>query len=266
MPHDELPLWAKRLRDLREKRPNGKSSIRAFAKFLGKSRAIVQFWEKGLRQPERDSIFLIAEKCHVTPEWVAGDLNAQEHLGQQRTSAELEDDVVAWVRCEGMEGTDFPPRIREALAGNITAAAVMAELRRLARDLVQREKRLDDRRRALEIIGESIKTGSLIGPRMSMSGPRPPHASAEPSAGGVIEAIAIYSDRTRSLEANAKPGSEDYFAAREHTDEIGRALRTGFAWGHRRGKAKPAARKPAGKRKARAGKSRAVKRRTGAKR
>lgn len=190
----------------------------------------MQYWlrkePKGRRKPGRDSLLLIAKKCHVTPEWVDGDPNAQEHPRQQRTSAELEDDVAELVIREGAEGTDMPEWTEAKLSLRITRDVVRAELGRLARDLVQRAQRMDKREDAFFAV------------RRSLSENRPLDAAT-------MRALALLGSDAGSLEALAKPGSEDYFAAREHADKIGRAFRAGFAAKRRRGKAKPAARKPA---------------------
>ncbi len=124
---------------------------------------------------------------------------------------------------QGSEGMDLPPRIRDALAGHITRDVVRAELRRLARDLMQRAFRIDERQRASEIVQARLRNDRTLDAR-------------------TIEAIALLGSHAGTMEAIAIPGSEDYFAAREHGDEVGRALRAGFAAGRRRGKAKTAPR------------------------
>ena len=239
----KLSLIGRRLEELRSKTrdKNGKPlSQKVFAKVLRISRQTYETWLKH-RTPTAPALLLLKKTFGASTDWLLGD-DVPMYTCQWVWGGDFSRALTEEVIRGGEEATGLSPQIRKALPALITPAAVMAELGRLARDLVQREQRLDERRRAFEIIVEAVKTGSLIGP--SRSGPRPRNASAEPSAGDVMEAIAIYSDRARSLEAIAKPGSEDYFAACEHTDEIGRALRTGFAWGRRRGKAKPAARKP----------------------
>jgi transcriptional regulator with XRE-family HTH domain len=101
LPQDEL--WSQRIRTARNN-TKGKDgnplSKRAFADFLGVARGAVQFWEKGLRRLDQKSLRLVAGKCDLTPEWLAGDPAAHEHPDQLLTGAELEDNLAAHIRRE----------------------------------------------------------------------------------------------------------------------------------------------------------------------
>lgn len=70
----ELPIFRKRLDELR-----GQISYADFAAFLGISRATVGFYLAGKRVPNAADLKKIAEKCHVSTDWLVGLDAAKTH-------------------------------------------------------------------------------------------------------------------------------------------------------------------------------------------
>ena len=70
----ELPIFRERLDELR-----GKMSYADFAAFLGISRATVGFYLAGKRVPNAADLKKIAEKCHVSTDWLVGLDAAKTH-------------------------------------------------------------------------------------------------------------------------------------------------------------------------------------------
>ena len=70
----ELPIFRERLDELR-----GQISYADFAAFLGISRATVGFYLAGKRVPNAADLKKIAEKCHVSTDWLVGLDAAKTH-------------------------------------------------------------------------------------------------------------------------------------------------------------------------------------------
>lgn len=70
----ELPIFRERLAEL-----CGNMSYADFAEFLGMSRATVGFYLAGKRVPNAADLKKIAEKCHVSTDWLVGLDAAKTH-------------------------------------------------------------------------------------------------------------------------------------------------------------------------------------------
>lgn len=70
----ELPIFRERLDELR-----GQISYADFAALLGISRATVEFYLAGKRIPNAADLKKIAEKCHVSTDWLVGLDAAKTH-------------------------------------------------------------------------------------------------------------------------------------------------------------------------------------------
>lgn len=70
----ELPIFRERLDELR-----GEMSYADFAEFLGMSRATIGFYLAGKRIPNASDLKKIAQKCHVTSDYLVGLDSARTH-------------------------------------------------------------------------------------------------------------------------------------------------------------------------------------------
>lgn len=70
----ELPIFRERLDELR-----GEMSYADFAEFLGMSRATIGFYLAGKRIPNAADLKKIAQKCHVTSDYLIGMDSARTH-------------------------------------------------------------------------------------------------------------------------------------------------------------------------------------------